>query len=361
MSTIKPKPHPKPHEIWLFLDSQTFGGIETHVIELAKGLTNHNCNTRVILLTQYEPESSIVARLAKENLPYSYLADLSQTKSNAVAQLRSAANQHMPQLIHAHGYKASIISKCAKLINKRSPALKQLSTYHAGETPSGRVWLYDFIDRYTSWVSDRSLVVSDKIRQKLPTRSILLNNFVNVPSASVLSRSDTTHPVSHFRFGFVGRLSHEKAADRFVELATYFPQHQFDLFGDGPERSKVAETSPENCHFHGHQNDMALVWPQIDVLIIPSRFEGLPMAALEAMVRGIPVIATAVGNLPELISHRENSYLAQSTSDLRDCVDEWLNLSHSQQVSISNSAKRSIIDHYSPQAVIPKLLTYYAL
>ena len=57
-------------EIWLFIDSQTFGGIETHVLELAKGLLNHGNKVRVVLLTQYMPEPSIIGRLNESALPY---------------------------------------------------------------------------------------------------------------------------------------------------------------------------------------------------------------------------------------------------------------------------------------------------
>ncbi len=52
-------------EIWLFIDSQTFGGIETHVLELAKGLLNHGNKVRVVLLTQYMPGTSFDYRAIK--------------------------------------------------------------------------------------------------------------------------------------------------------------------------------------------------------------------------------------------------------------------------------------------------------
>ncbi|WP_286298760.1 glycosyltransferase family 4 protein [Vibrio apostichopi] len=355
-------------EIWLFIDSQTFGGIETHVVELAKGLLNHGNKVRVVLLTQYTPEPSIIGRLNENALPYSYLQDLSKVQGNPIAQLRSAVEQYQPQLIHAHGYKASIVSKSTKLLSRPIP-LRQITTYHAGETPTGRVWIYDLLDRYTSWISNHSLVVSSKISRKLPTRSTLLNNFVSVADVSQPSvssdiqtaQSSHHNHLSHYRFGFVGRLSHEKAADRFITLAKDFEQHQFNLFGDGPERSQLAQNSPANCQFHGHQNDMASVWPQIDVLIISSRYEGLPMAALEAMVRGIPVIATAVGNLPQLIDHGSNGYIAQSESELNTNLSAWLALSSTDKEIMSAKARQRVIDDYSPQAVIPQLLNCYRL
>lgn len=363
-------------EIWLFIDSQTFGGIETHVLELAQGLISESAqysdSVRVVLLTKFAPEAIIVEKLNTLKIPYCYLSDLvsysAESTGNKARQLKRAVMYYQPKLIHAHGYKASLISKLIKL-SPRLSTTKQITTYHAGEAPTGRVWVYDFLDRYTSWISNHSLVVSSKISRKLPTRSTLLNNFVSVADVSQPSvsrdmqtaQSSHSNHLHHYRFGFVGRLSHEKAADRFVTLAKDFEQHLFNLFGDGPERSQLAQSSPANCQFHGHQNDMAAVWPKIDVLIIPSRYEGLPMAALEAMVRGIPVIATAVGNLPQLIDHGSNGYIAHSESELNTNLNAWLALSPTDKEIMSAKARQRVINDYSPQAVIPQLLNCYRL
>uniref|UniRef100_UPI0038F5E514 hypothetical protein n=1 Tax=Streptomyces turgidiscabies TaxID=85558 RepID=UPI0038F5E514 len=72
------------------------------------------------------------------------------------------------------------MSKIIKLTTTPNK-LRQISTYHAGEKPRGKVWLYDFIDRYSGFISNRSLVVSDKIRDKIPTKTTLLNNFISIP------------------------------------------------------------------------------------------------------------------------------------------------------------------------------------
>ncbi|UTT84829.1 glycosyltransferase family 4 protein [Vibrio pelagius] len=360
MSTTKPKHIQKfeiePDEIWLLLDSQTFGGIETHVLELAKGLKAHQQKARIILLTRYFPAPPIIERLEQTGLHFSFLQDLATTQGSSVIQLSHAIETYQPRLLHCHGYKSSIIGKVTKLIYPRL-SLYQVSTYHAGETPKGRVWLYDALDRYTSFLSSHSLVVSNKIKEKIPSATTMLNNFVSMPERQ--PSSDFTS--SSYRFGFVGRLSHEKAADRFLDLAIHFPDHQFHLFGDGPEREQLESRKADNCIFHGHQQNMDKVWRSIDVLIIPSRYEGLPMAALEAMSLGIPVIATAVGNLPQLINHSENGYLAHVPEDLEACVNRWLSLSQNEKTALSQQAIDTINKTYSPQAVIPQLLECYGL
>lgn len=360
MSTTKPKHSLKleiePNEIWLLLDSQTFGGIETHVLELAKGLKAHQRQVRIILLTRYSPAPPIIERLEKSVLSFSFLQDLTTTDGSSVSQLSHAIDTYQPRLLHCHGYKSSIIGKLTKLLYPRL-SLYQVSTYHAGETPKGRVWLYDALDRYTSFLSSHSLVVSNKIKEKIPSATTMLNNFVSMPER----QPSPEFSFSSYRFGFVGRLSHEKAADRFIDLAIQFPDHQFHLFGDGPEREQLESRKADNCIFHGHQQNMEKVWQSIDVLVIPSRYEGLPMAALEAMSLGIPVIATAVGNLPQLINHGDNGYLASDPKELEACVNNWLSLSQNERSTLSQQAIETIHKTYSPQAVIPQLLACYRL
>ena len=360
MSITKPKHSQKleiePNEIWLLLDSQTFGGIETHVLELAKGLKAHQRQVRIILLTRYSPAPPIIERLEKSVLSFSFLQDLTTTDGSSVTQLSHAIDTYQPRLLHCHGYKSSIIGKLTKLLYPRL-SLYQVSTYHAGETPKGRVWLYDAIDRYTSFLSSHSLVVSNKIKEKIPSATTILNNFVSMPERQPSPEFSS----SSYRFGFVGRLSHEKAADRFIDLAIQFPDHHFHLFGDGPEREQLESRKADNCTFHGHQQNMEKVWSSIDVLIIPSQYEGLPMAALEAMSLGIPVIAAAVGNLPQLISHTKNGYLANDPKELEACVNSWLSLSQNERTMLSQQAIETINKTYSPQAVIPQLLVCYGL
>lgn len=360
MSITKPKHSQKleiePNEIWLLLDSQTFGGIETHVLELAKGLKAHQRQVRIILLTRYSPAPPIIERLEQTELSFSLLQDLTTIDGSSVTQLSHAIETYQPRLLHCHGYKSSIIGKLTKLLYPRL-SLYQVSTYHAGETPRGRVWFYDALDRYTSFLSSHSLVVSNKIKEKIPSTTTMLNNFVSMPE----HQPSPEFSSSSYRFGFVGRLSHEKAADRFIDLAIQFPDHHFHLFGDGPEREQLESRKADNCTFHGHQQNMEKVWSSIDVLVIPSRYEGLPMAALEAMSLGIPVIATAVGNLPQLINHGDNGYLASDPKELEACVNNWLSLSQNERSTLSQQAIETIHKTYSPQAVIPQLLECYGL
>lgn len=332
-----------PTSVWLVIDSLTFGGIESHVIELAKGLKLFNVDVKVWLVRKYPTSSPICEKLDHNQIPYGYL---SQQPLKALPQLLDLLNTTRPTVLHAHGYKASLLTKLAKLFT----GVRQISTYHAGETPTGMVRWYDWLDRYTAMFSSATIAVSQPIQHKLPTQSVIFNNFVDTYN---------TRLSQGVQIAFVGRLSHEKGADRFLQLAHLLPSQEFNIYGSGPEEERLTTLAPANVQFHGHQTDMASIWPAIDVLVICSRFEGLPMTALEAMARGKIVMALNVGSLDKLIEHQSNGYLFDDFDALCQFYRQFHCTPAEELEKIRHNARDTIISSFSQQAVVPQLLKVY--
>jgi glycosyltransferase involved in cell wall biosynthesis len=354
----------KQNEVWLLIDSRLFGGIESYILELSSALDAYQFPVRVILLTHYDDGHLLADKLQQLNLPFLTLSEQYPRKNPADA-LMTLINLGRPSVIHSHGYKASLLAKFTKLrliisnkINKLGAknetethsAWRQITTFHAGETPVGRVRLYDFFDRMSAFLSDTNIAVSRKIQHKIIVPTLLFNNFVN-----------TEQPTASYgqQIAFVGRLSHEKAPDRLITIANQLPQYHFDCYGDGPLMAWMKENSPSNLSLHGHQSSMAGYWDNIGLLIICSRAEGLPMAALEAMSRSIPVIAMAVGELPTLIDHQRNGYLCQSEQAMTQAITDWFSQTHATQHVLKEAARQTVEHHYSRQAVIPQFIALY--
>lgn len=122
--------------------------------------------------------------------------------------------------------------------------------------------------------------------------------------------------------GSVGRLSAEKGHRYLVaacgELRPRYPGLRLLLVGDGDERpsleQQAAEVLPGGCIFTGAQAEVGPLLALMDVFCLPSVIEGLPLAALEAMAAGRPVVATAVGGVPGLIGHERQGLLAEPRS-----------------------------------------------
>ena len=331
-------------EICLLIDIRAVGGIETHVINLAKGLQHYNHHVSIIFYTDYGIHP-LEQYLIAEDLKFIKL-------DGSLSSLFYYLKHHNIWLLHTHGYKAGVLGRLFSFCL----GIPVISTFHAGEPGHGKTWFYNKIDLLSSYFSDR-IAVSQAVASTLPAPTKILNNFVSTPTRII---SDTKIGGA---IAFVGRLSYEKSPDIFIQLAAHFPLQQFDIYGDGPMRESLQEQAGSNVHFHGAVDSMDPYWPKIDLLCIPSRFEGLPLAALEAMSQGVIVSASEVGALPKLIQHKENGYLSSRNNlDLMvKNIRQWLLLDNEQRVKMAHLAQQQIRDNYSSEAVIPQVVKCYQL
>jgi len=328
------------NQIWLLLDSSKLGGIESHVFQLAKGLHSSGENIQVIFLNNYG-NHPLRNTLLENGIS-------TTTLDGRISSLKNLMKVERPAIVHTHGYKAGILGRLMSRLYK----IPTVSTFHAGEISTGRLGLYQWLDEKSSKLSSHLFAVSPQIASKLPSNTQVFDNFVDTNS---INTSKGNH------IAFVGRLSKEKGADYFLELAVLFPKLSFHIYGDGPLRQDLENSATTNVIFHGQQDDMSTVWPGIGLLIMPSRNEGLPMAALEAMARGIPVLASDVGALYKLVDSNINGWLIHSgdINALSNYLSQWIDMDKAHRFQFSKEARSKIEQQFSAQVAIPKLITCY--
>ena len=316
-------------KIALTVDTKAFGGIEAHIIELALALRKNSLDVTVIRLNNYKMTHPLAEKCQRLMIPYIEL-------NGSLQKLFRFISINNFSVIHSHGYKANILNKLGRLFAN----YQSVCTFHSGDQGQGKLFLYDACDRYTAFLANYNIAVSKSIQSSLFGKSHILYNAIS---------SQNISPCFGKKIGFVGRLSREKGPDRFIEISRHFPEQQFILFGDGPEMSSLQQNLPKNVTLAGHQSDMANVWADISILIMPSRAEGLPLACLEAMVRGIPTLTTALGSLPEVIDHKKNGYLLSefSVSDFVEILEEWIKLPEIQKTLMRKLARSKITDYFS--------------
>ena len=121
--------------------------------------------------------------------------------------------------------------------------------------------------------------------------------------------------------GFVGRLSAEKGPDVFLRMALGVreasPRTHFLVVGEGPMQKQLQGFIGQfdltsTVHLAGTQTDMPAVLAEIDVLVSASHSEAMPLVLMEAMASGIPVVATRVGGIPDLVQHGVTGWLANA-------------------------------------------------
>jgi len=329
----------KKTPIWILLDSRNPGGIESHVFQLARGLHTRNENVTVVFFADYG-DHPLKTGLQQHGINTICLDGHMITLWKAIRKAR-------PWILHTHGYKAGISGRIMAVLYN----IPVVSTYHAGEISSGKLKMYDWLDRKTACLASRVFAVSSQIAQRLPVNARVVDNFVD-SNMTVLNGK---------QIAFTGRLSMEKGPDYFLKLASRFPEYLFHVYGDGPLATKLKIAAPGNIRFHGQQNDMTRVWPDIALLVMPSRHEGLPMAALEAMAQGIPVLAFRVGALDQLVDTGSNGWLVApgNNNKLADCLRLWTGMNEQQKRLFRQAARQKILQRFSADIAIPQLVACY--
>jgi glycosyltransferase involved in cell wall biosynthesis len=152
------------------------------------------------------------------------------------------------------------------------------------------------------------------------TRNVQLVRNAVAPVANALSRAQAREalhlPVEGTLVGWVGRVSHEKGPDHFVEaLSRTAPAVYGVMIGDGPEleasRRRAQQLGiADRMHFCGMVPGASRYLAAFDAVALTSRTEGTPMILLETMWANIPIVATAVGGVPDLLSAREAAVCA---------------------------------------------------
>jgi glycosyltransferase involved in cell wall biosynthesis len=322
----------------LFLDASSVGGIEQHVTTLAASLgTSGVVRPTIILWKDYQNET-LNQRLLESGVEVT-------TAGGQFTRLLKLIHDRDIRILHTHGYKANIVGRLVGLL----ASVRVISTHHNGDVGSGRVRLYTLLDQWSARLSE-NWSVSREIQQRLAVASCLMPNFISTP---IMPTSFGNEVV------FVGRLHAVKRPDRFLNVAGHCPEIRFRVIGDGPLYTEVETVKTENVIMHGFEQDSHTIWNNASVCIICSDVEGLPLVALEAMSRGVPVIAWPLGQLPELIESTVNGWIVDNEHACADVVKHWFKLDMNEQEMLRRAARQRVMDSYSAQACLPTYVERY--
>lgn len=186
-------------------------------------------------------------------------------------------------------------------------------------------------DTFTNTLSTHIVAVSESTRDFLvqhegivADRVTMIHNGIDVeayrprPELRTASREKWGLPAGAFIVGGVGRLAHQKNFALFLEVAEQVPSAHFVIGGTGEEeaalRAQVGRLGlGERVTFLGYVGDMPSLWPALDCLLLTSRYEGLPITILEAMACGVPIVASDLDGMREILRDGENAALVPPT------------------------------------------------
>ncbi len=223
--------------------------------------------------------------------------------------------KHRPVRVHLHGYKAIILAGFFSLCLRRCVIV----TYHGlaaslvGIAPSLKK--YVVAENYVLRRAARVVAVSAEIRTELVERGVPVDR-IPVIFNGVAGGAESTPP-GFLRGGTrspqllaVGRLAEEKNFSLLIEvvsiLRTTIPGIHLAIAGDGPLRSALRDLivklgAEDAVELLGFVQDVRPLLLSTDCFVMPSKTEGMPMALLEAMASGCPIVASSVGGIPSMV------------------------------------------------------------
>lgn len=144
--------------------------------------------------------------------------------------------------------------------------------------------------------------------------------------------------------GVYGRLAEVKRVPLAVEVFALLAGRHVDahlvVIGDGDERTKIesviaqqAEEVRSRIHLVGNRTDRVEVLRSLDILLLTSKSEGMPVAIIEAAAAAVPAVATPVGGVPEIIANERTGYLGESADELAFGLDRLLRDEHERRAA----------------------------
>lgn len=140
---------------------------------------------------------------------------------------------------------------------------------------------------------------------------------------------------------------------------------QLLLVGDGPERAKIEQLCRQkgiisSVHFLGKQNAITQLLNNSDLMLLPSEIESFGLVALEAMACEVPVIATRVGGLPEVVNHGEVGFLCE-VGDIKTMYDYSLMLLQNESLrrEMGSKGRKRVLDYFSLKSIVNQYEQYY--
>lgn len=289
------------------------GGAETVVRVLASGQRAHGARVAVAALVSHQGASAaFVAELRDESIETHYLCVPGRSYLNERRAIAAICREMSPTVVHTHGYRADVVDGLA--LRHTVPVVSTVHGYTGGDAKNR---LYEWVQRRSLRRFDAVVAVSTLLSSELqkvvrPDRLHVVPNAVAIPSNPLdrsAARAALGIPSESRIIGWVGRLSREKGADVLLDVfgrPEVPAETQLVLIGDGPELEALRRQAKRlqidsRVWWLGRMQAASRYFSAFDLLVLSSRTEGTPMVILEAMAAGVPIVASRVGGVPDLL------------------------------------------------------------
>ncbi len=390
------------------------GGPARHVLWLTESINDSFHSTELVVGTVPEGEDDMAYFAEQLGIRPTYLPQLTReiTFNDVVAlwKLYLEMCRKQPDIVHTHTAKAGTLGRIAAILYRRLTIgaligrprqVKIVHTFHGHVFHSyyGRLGssIFLFIERLLArFATDRIVVISRRQFEEIHGKfrvgrkeqfeiiplGIDFRILRSEPGYREAIRKRTGAKLNDIVVGFVGRLTEIKNVSLLLRVAAEQMGNaeesqttRFLIAGDGQLRRSLEQQADELgisdiVTFVGNVENPAEVYAGVDIVALPSRNEGTPLSLIEAMAMGLPVIATAVGGVPDLLgdvvethtgfSACERGVLAES-GDVNGFLHglSFLRENEMFRDQIAKSGKEYVHTHYSKERLVSDIVSLY--
>ena len=364
----------QPIRVLQIAGNSVIGGAENHVLTLVRALDPTRYRVQVVC----PRPGPLVDALLQAHVRV-HLIDMVQPAPGDEYELRLPAlwalfallRRWRPHVVHSHLYPAHLH---AALAGELAGVPAVVTTAHTLVTRPGDVWL-------TALTRSRVIAVSQAAKSVLVERGVppgrirvIYNGiephfFADESATGLRLRRELGIPDDALVIGIIARLSPEKGHEQFLRMASdvarRHPHTRFLIVGGGPLEAELRGNTAalglaDRVIFTGARRDVTALNHVLDIFALPSREEALPLAVLEAMAARRPVVASAVGGVPEVVTDGQTGFLFSPTEHAR-FVDALLKLADHPQlgVELGRRGQERVRRQFGVARMVRETLGYY--
>lgn len=341
-------------------DNERLHGAGRLMVDWTRALLARNVEVHTVILR--EP-GLLGQRVLEEGLPFTFLSRHPLDPRTFFDFVRLIRQREI-QVAHLQAFGASTFGRAAAIVTGIPTIVHVHADYRV--EPKGYPRYVKWVDRLLAPATTKVFAISEAIADFATGQQGFSAEIVEVVHNS-LDLEKFRPPLEQERravrkeFGIapearvaicVSRLDRTKGVDVLVNawtlVSTSVEGSILLIVGDGPERGALEEAvrqagTKQSVQFLGYRDDVNRVLRAGDWAVVPSRYEGLSLAALEAMAIGLPVIASDVGGIPEVVTHGENGLLVppEDEESLAEALIKGLEMAQEDHGSYSLAALKT--------------------
>jgi len=361
------------------------GGPARHAVLLDTGLRARGFQTLLVHGSVSDEEASFEQLAERSGIPTSRVPALGRRihlldDARAFLGVWRAIRHARPDVVHTHTAKAGALGRIAATIHNltrpRRTRCAIVHTFHGHvlEGYFGAVGnvLARLIERGLGGLTDCTIAISelqrrdlvDRFRVAARARTVVVPLGLDLGALAAVSRRGH----EGFVVGFVGRLVPIKNVGALLHAIAIasreIPDLRLTIYGDGPQRVPLeamarALSIDDRVTFAGWHNELPDLYAGLDVVALTSLNEGTPVAVIEAMAAGVPVVASAVGGVPDVVDHGVTGLL--TTTSAEDIAAALVQVHRDPESTSARAARaRAIVsERYGTERLVSRIADLY--